>query len=252
MKQMILVLLVTILLIGCEATEDQNKVEITVSAAASLKDVLSEIAREYEAENLDIDIILNFAGSGTLAMQIEQGAEVDLFFPAAESWMKGLNEKGLIITETIEPLLSNHMVLVVPLTSEYDETNIMNLFEEGATKIVIGEPSSVPAGKYAMQWLDSLGIKESITNQLVYGKDVKEVLSWVETGNADAGIVYATDAMSSPKVRILIASLSGDHSEISYPAGIVKSSRHPEEAKDFLDYMKTSDVFEIYGFNKAK
>ena len=252
MKKMIIMLLVAILMIGCESTADQNKVEITVSAAASLKEALEKIVRDYEAENEDVKIILNMAGSGTLAMQIEQGAEVDLFFSAAESWMNGLDEKGLIITETITPFLSNRMVFIVPETSNYDETNYMVLFEDESAKIVVGEPSSVPAGKYAMEWLDALGVMETITKQLVYGKDVKEVLSWVETGNADGGIVYATDALASSKVKVTVTSLEGDHSEISYPAAVVKSSSHPDEAKAFLDYMMESDVFENYGFTKSK
>ncbi|MDW7661102.1 MAG: molybdate ABC transporter substrate-binding protein, partial [Bacillota bacterium] len=108
------------------------------------------------------------------------------------------------------------------------------------------------AGKYALEWLDTLGVMDMITKQLVYGKDVKEVLSWVETGNADAGIVYATDALASSKVKVTVTSVAGDHSEISYPAAVVKSSRHPDEAKAFLDYMMDSDVFENYGFTKSK
>lgn len=252
MKKMILILLFAILMTGCEATADQNNVEITVSAAASLKDPLEEIAMEYETENEDVKIILNMAGSGTLAMQIEQGAEVDLFVSAADSWMDGLNEKGLIITETIASFLNNRMVIVVPETSRYDETNFMSLFNDESAKIVVGEPSSVPAGKYAMEWLDALGVMETITKQLVYGKDVKEVLSWVETGNADAGIVYITDALASPKVNVVSTSEVGDHIEISYPAAVVKSSKHPEEAKVFLDYLMDSDAFENYGFIKSK
>ncbi len=252
MKKWILILVIVILMMGCEATEDQKKVEITVSAAASLKDALSEIAQEYESENEDVKITLNMAGSGTLAMQIEQGAEVDLFFSAAESWMNSLNEKGLIVTETMVPLLNNRMVIAVPDASEYSNVNIMMLFEEESAKIVVGEPSSVPAGRYALEWLESMGIMDTVTKQLVYGKDVKEVLSWVETGNADAGIVYATDAIASSKVRVMSISEVGDHSEISYPAAVVKSSRHPDEAKAFLEYMMNSDVFETYGFTKAK
>jgi len=252
MKKIIIILLIAIFMIGCESTAGQNQVEITVSAAASLKDALEEIALEYETENEDVKIILNMAGSGTLAMQIEQGAEVDLFFSAADSWMNSLDEKGLIITETISPFLSNRMVFIVPETSNYDETNFMALFEDESAQIVVGEPSSVPAGKYAMEWLDTLGAMNTITKQLVYGKDVKEVLSWVETGNAYAGIVYATDALASSKVKVTVTSVEGDHSEISYPAAVVKSSRHPDEAKAFLDYMMDSDMFENYGFTKSK
>ncbi|MBE0450365.1 MAG: molybdate ABC transporter substrate-binding protein [Clostridia bacterium] len=252
MKKIILILIIAILMMGCEANNENNKIEITVSAAASLKDALTEIAREYELENQNVKIVLNMAGSGTLAMQIEQGADVDLFFSAADSWMNGLDEKGLIITDTISPFLSNRMVFIVPDTSNYDETNFMSLFNDESAKIVVGEPSSVPAGKYAMEWLDTLGVMDTITKQLVYGKDVKEVLSWVETGNADAGIVYATDALASSKVKVTVTSVAGDHNEISYPAAIVKSSRHPDEAKAFLDYMMDSDVFENYGFSKSK
>jgi molybdate transport system substrate-binding protein len=128
----------------------------------------------------------------------------------------------------------------------------MALFEDGAAQIVVGEPSSVPAGKYAMEWLDTLGAMKTITKQLVYGKDVKEVLSWVETGNADAGIVYSTDAVASKKVEVVSTSVEGDHSKISYPVAVVKASRYPDEANAFLEYMMESDVFEAYGFTKVK
>jgi molybdate transport system substrate-binding protein len=252
MKNLILILLLTILMMGCEASGDRDTIEITVSAAASLKDPLAEIVETYEQENLDVKITLNMAGSGTLAMQIENGAEVDLFISAADSWMNGLNEKGLIVSETVVPLLSTRMVIVVPETSKYNENDITTLFEDRTAKIVIGEPSSVPAGKYAMEWVESMGMTQTVNKQLVYGKDAKEVLSWVETGNADAGIVYFTDAIASKKVRVVRTSTLGDHTEVNYPAAVVKSSKHIDEAIAFLNYMIDSEVFETHGFTKIK
>ncbi|MDJ1183450.1 molybdate ABC transporter substrate-binding protein [Roseofilum casamattae] len=221
---------------------------LTISVAASLQDSMQAIANLYQVENPDINLIYNFGGSGALRQQIEQGAPVNLFISAASRHMDILQDKGLLLSQSRRDLLNNDLAIVVPKTNR----NIHGFLSLNLGKtIAIGEPDSVPAGYYARQALEFFGLYESLRSQLVFAKDVRQVLSYVSTGNADAGIVYATDAKISPHVNIIDIAPPESHDPIIYPVAIIKNSKSIATAEHFVQFLsatKAQDEFRKYGF----
>lgn len=232
------------------AKEAKPPVALTVSAAASLKDAMEEIKTAYTKGKENVTITYNFGSSGSLQQQIEQGAEVDVFVSAAVKQMDALKDKGLIIEDTRKDFLENKIVLVVPKDSSA-VTDFKDLSSDKVKKVGLGEPKSVPVGQYAEEVLTKLNLLDSIKSKVVYGKDVKEVLTWVETANADAGIVYETDAKISDKVKIAAKAPEGSHKPVYYPAAVIKASKNADAAKDYINFLYSSDakpIFEKYGF----
>ncbi len=230
--------------------DEEEPITLTVSAAASLKDAMEEIKVAYEKQNLNVRIIYNFASSGSLRRQIEQGASVDVFVSAAVKHMDALKKQELIFEDTSKNFLENKIVLIVPKDSS-DIMSFEDLLTDRAKNIGMGEPKSVPAGQYAEEVLMKLNIYDSIKNKTVFGKDVKEVLYWVETGNADAGIVYETDARISNKVKIVAKAPVGSHQPVYYPASVIKDSKNVDAAKEYISFLYSSEakpIFEEYGF----
>jgi molybdate transport system substrate-binding protein len=245
---------------GCSPNEQSKKpdgsakqVELTISAAASLQDALNNISASFEKEHPNVKINYNYGASGALQQQISQGAPVDLFFSAAEDKFKKLIKAGMIEKNKGTDLLGNELVLVVPKDSNKAIKTFADLIK--AEKLAIGTPETVPAGQYAKETLEKLHVWKDVENKLVYAKDVRQVLTYVETGNVDAGIVYKTDALSSPKVKIVATAEESTHAPIIYPVGIIKNSSHPKEAQLFYDYLqndKSIKTFERYGFKGLK
>ncbi|QSF45837.1 molybdate ABC transporter substrate-binding protein [Paenibacillus tianjinensis] len=230
-----------------------KKTEIIVSAAASLQDSLDKIAVLYERQHPDVDLVFNYGASGNLQKQIEQGAPADLFFSAGDKQMKALVDGGLISVN--KELLKNELVLVVPSDSKTSITTITQLTDKSFKKVAVGQPESVPAGQYAQQSLTAKKVWDTVQSKLVFAKDVRQVLSYVETRNADAGFVYKTDALTSGKVKIALTVGANVHKAINYPVGIVKDSDHQTEAKAFYNYVQTQEagsIFTGYGFILAK
>lgn len=250
-------LLLLVLSTGCSNTNSEQKtnakeektVELTISAAASLQDALQDVQKQYEKSNPNIKLSFNFGGSGALQQQIEQGAPADLFFSAAEDNFQTLVDKGLIDQKAVKNLLSNELVLVVPKDSSTQD--VQALKNEQVKKIAIGTPESVPAGKYAKSALTYLNLWDDIKNKMIYTKDVRQVLTYVETGNVEAGIVYKTDALISDKVKIASTIQSESHEPIRYPVGVIKNTKNKKEAAAFYHYLQSKEaksIFQTYGF----
>lgn len=250
---------------GCSASQADSlrssspTVDVTVSAAASMKDALSAVEPGFEeaekAKGHPVKLLLNFASSGTLQHQIEEGAPSDVFLSASMAKMDALISKGLIDKQHVVHLLRNDIVLIVPTDSKAQVTGFSDLTESDISKIAIGIPATVPAGKYGMEVLQHLNLWKPLQSKLVDAKDVRGVLQYVETGNVDAGLVYRTDALITSKVRIAATAPKGSHTPIVYPAGLVKSSKHHKEAEALLQYLQTgaaADVFQKFGFGLAK
>ncbi|WP_427127875.1 molybdate ABC transporter substrate-binding protein (plasmid) [Priestia megaterium] len=233
-----------------EKAASKEKVEVTMSAAASLQDALTNIEKKYEKEHKNVDLKFNFGASGALKQQIEQGAPVDLFFSAAEDKFDELVQKGEIDKSQGVDLVGNDLVLVVPKDTKKAIKDFSDLSTK-ADKIALGTPDAVPAGNYAKQTLEKLHIWNTVTNKIVYAKDVRQVLSYVETGNVDAGIVYKTDALISDKVKIVATAGETTHDPIIYPVGVMKDTKHPKEAQEFYKYLQGNEALNIlkeYGF----
>ena len=244
--------------IGCSSKEgDESAVEVktvTVLAAASLTDVMGELETKYEASHKDVDLVFSFAGSGALQTQIEEGAPCDIFISAATKQMNALRDEDLMDDNSIFDLLENKVVLIVPGSSSLGLTSFEDVTRDDVKMIGLGEPESVPAGKYAEQIFTSLGILDDVKAKANYGSDVRTVLSWVEMGELYCGVVNATDAYTSDRVKIFAEAPEGSCDKVIYPAGIVKSSEVKPQAEEFLKYLQSDDaaaVFEAYGFTMA-
>jgi molybdate transport system substrate-binding protein len=187
--------------------------EITVSAAISLKDVLDDIAQLYRAQTPDTVIHFNLGASGTLERQIEEGAPVDVFISASEDQMNSLESKGLLLPGTRRDLVRNTVVLIVP-KGRTGIASLEDLARPGVKHIAIGEPKTVPAGKYAQEVLTHFHLYEQLKPKFVLASDVRQVLTYVSTGNVDAGIVYATDAQTSAEVSIVTTAPEDSHSPV--------------------------------------
>lgn len=238
-----------------DATGNDKKpaaqVELTVSAAASLTDALRDIQPLFEAANPDIRLRFNFGGSGALQRQIEQGAPADLFLSAASKNMQTLLDKHLIDPDRQTNLLMNELVAIVPEDSEAALAGPVDFARGDFRHIAIGTPESVPAGGYAKEALVHAEVWDALQPKLVLAKDVRQVLQYVETGNADAGFVYKTDALTSRKIRIAFAVDPATYAQAVYPIGVVKETKHPEAAAKLYDYLRSGAalaIFEKYGF----
>ncbi|WP_287296129.1 molybdate ABC transporter substrate-binding protein [Moorena sp. SIO2C4] len=243
---------------------------LTVSVAASLQDAMKAIKVLYTKETPDVTIIYNFASSGSLQQQIEQGAPVDVFISAAPKQMNALESKGLLLERcsavlgetpmsdcikkgTRQSLITNQVVLVTP-KDENGISNFKDLRSDNISKIAMGDPESVPAGQYAKEVLNTLNLFEQLKPKLVFGKDVRQVLSYVETGNVDAGLVYATDAKLSNQVKIVATAPPESYSRIIYPVAVLKESKNPDIANQFVQFIigdSAKNVFLRYGFTMA-
>jgi len=236
------------LLPGCSLTK---AIDLNVSAAASLTDALQEVNALFLADNPDVTVSPNFASSGTLQAQIQNGGKVDVFLSAAPTQMDNLQQAGLILNSTRKDLLTNRVVLVVPLDSIIDIDSFTGLVSDKINTIAIGDPKFVPAGTYAREAFDELGITSQIQPKLVLCADVRQVLSYVESGNVEAGIVYATDANISDRVKIIAAAPENINARIVFPVAIIASSSQVDAAtkyEDFLFSPRASDIFKKYGF----
>ncbi len=231
-----------------------SKHEVTVSAAVSLKDALDEIAQLYRAEKPDVALHFNLGGSGTLQRQIEQGAPVDVFISASPDEMDGLEAKGLLLAGTRKNLVTNRVVLIVPAGAT-SVASFQDLEQPRVKLIAIGEPQTVPAGKYAREALTHMGLYDRLKPKFVLAKDVRQVLTYVETGNVDAGIVYATDARISQKVKVVATAAADSHSPVIYPVAVIKASHDPMGAKEFEAFLagpRARGVFQEFGFLPAE
>ena len=241
-----------LLMTGCGGGGgDVEKTELHVSAAASLTDAMNELAALYAKDNPNVKIVFNFGSSGALQQAIENGGETDLFFSAAQKQMNALEEKGELAEGTRKDLLRNEVVLIVPADSDKNLSSFDDLTRADIEKIALGEPKGVPVGQYSEEIFTALNIFDAVKAKAVYGSDVRQVLAWTETGEADCGVVYATDAAISDKVKVICAAPEGSHKPVIYPAAVIKSSKHLDDAKKFLDFTGSDaakGVFGKYGF----
>ena len=222
------------------ATEGGNS-KILVAAAASLQATFdNELIPLFEKKNPEITVEGTYASSGDLQQQIESGLDADVFFSAATSNMDTLAEEKLIDEDTVVDLLKNNVVLITPKDSKLGIKSFKDITK--ADTIAIGDPESVPAGKYAKEILTNLGVYNEVEKKASLGASVTEVLSWVAEGSADAGIVYATDAQTEntngddKEVEVVAtAEDSMMQTPVVYPVGVVSASTHKDEAKAILE-----------------
>lgn len=225
---------------------------LLVFAAASLKDALDAVVAEYQA-GTDVPVVVSYASSSTLARQIEQGAPADVFFSANPQWLDYLAERGLIRAGSRTNLLGNGLVLIAPRGSDV-ALEIGPGFDLAGTlagrPLAMGDPDHVPAGIYGKAALEKLGVWPSIAPHVVRADNVRAALALVARGEAPLGIVYRSDAVADPTVRVVGAFAPDSHPPITYPVAIVAASQHPA-ASEFVAFLKTAPavaLFERFGF----
>jgi molybdate transport system substrate-binding protein len=227
-----------------------SAVEVRVFAAASLTDVLKEVARAYEKESGD-KVVFNFAASNFLARQIEAGAPADIFFSADEAQMDLLEKKNLVATETRRNRLSNSLAIVVAADSAIAIGAARDLAKLEIKRIALADPAGVPAGIYAKQFLERQNLWSPLEKKIVPTENVRGALAAVESGNVEAAIVYRTDVAVSKKTKIAFEIPCSETPAIHYPVAILKDSTQSAAAKKFLDYLFSSAataLFQRYGF----
>jgi len=227
--------------------------ELNVFAAASLSDALKEIARGYEPASGD-KLRYNFAASSALARQIKEGAPADIFFSADEAKMDDLVKGNLIAPDTRSSLLSNTLVIVVNADGGSAISTSADLVKLSIGRIALAEPQTVPAGIYAKEYLQKTGLWKKVIDKVVLTENVRACLSAVEAGNADAGIVYKTDALISKKVKIAYEITAAEGPKISYPLAVVKESKNADAARKFAAHLASPEaraIFAKYGFIPA-
>ncbi len=230
--------------------------EITISAAVSLKNGFEEIGKIFEEKHPGRKVRFNFSASGDLARQIEAGAPVDVFASAAQKDMDVIDRKGLITSGTRMNFAGNNVVLVKPSMSQIRMELFEDLRKPEVKKIVIGNPKSVPAGRYAEEVLKYLNLWEAVKDKLVLAEHARQALDYVARNEVDAALVYSTDAMIRPKeVRIVTKAPDRSHQPIVYPIGIVKESKNQSLAKEFITLVLSTEgknLLKKYGFETVK
>jgi len=232
--------------------DTSEKVELTVSAAVSLTDALEEMQKDFEKEH-NVSMKFNLGSSGTLAQQIQQGAPADVFISANQEWMDKLEESKDIRKSTRTDVTGNSIVLVAKKGEKPAVTKIKDITPKTAGQIAIGNPDSVPAGEYTKETLEHLKKWDALKDNFIMGKDVRQVLTYTETGNAEIGFVYSSDAKISDKVDILDTADKSWHESITYPAAVTSDTKHQKQAKAFVDYLesdKGQEILKKYGFEK--
>jgi len=227
------------------AAEQGANSTITVFAASSATEVLTDLAKRFEA-NHPVKIRLSFASSSVLARQIEQEAPCDIFLSADQKWMDYVAEKHKIQADSRRDIVGNRLLIVAPANTKLAVTFEKNFDFAGAFtgRIAMGDPDHVPAGLYAREALQNLGWWNSLTNRLAPAENVRAALKLVELGEVDAGIVYYSDAKSSAKVSVAGQFPESTHSAIRYPAALcVKAS---PVAKAFLEYMASKEAAPVW------
>lgn len=266
-----------VLVFGCSSNEDEKRADakdgaktevqdaedegaeepakLLVAAAASLEySYEDELIPMFEEENPNITVEGTYDSSGKLQTQIEEGIEADVFMSAAMKQMNALVDEDLVDKDSVVKLLENKIVLIASADSVLDLQEFTDITKAGS--IAIGDPASVPVGQYSQEALTSLGIWDEVSAKASLGTNVTEVLNWVAEGSAEAGIVYATDAATTDKVKVVAEAPEGSLAENAiYPVGVVSASAQKEAAEKFVDFLQSDKaiaVFEKYGFIQNK
>lgn len=253
--------LLVIFLVGCSDTNETGntetvdqetpKVELLISAAASLTDALEELKGSFEVAHEGVSITYNFGSSGKLATTILNGAPSDVFLSASSKDMDNMEDQGVLVKESRINFAENALVLITHKDSDSAISSFEDLEPATIEHFAVGEPESVPVGRYTKETFESLDLWEPLQDKLVLGSDVRQVLTHVEMGNVDYGVVYSSDAFISDDVKALAEADADWHEPIVYPGAILAESTHQKAAQQFLDYLtddEGKETLQKFGF----
>ncbi|MBC2602172.1 molybdate ABC transporter substrate-binding protein [Puniceicoccus vermicola] len=251
--RVLLLTIVSVSLVSCHRQEASSSQELTVFAAASLTDAMTEIGELFEEET-DCSLVFNFAGSGALARQILAAPRADVFLSANRKWMNEVESANLLLAGSRISLLSNQLVVIQNPNANYRWGSPSVFIDQPFRYLSIGDPASVPAGRYAQQWLEGLSagpgdtLWDLLQNRISPATDVRSALFQVRSNHDVVGIVYQTDAKAYPEaVKILFTVPIEEGPKISYPAAILGHTDHPELAREFLTFLQGDKARKVFG-----
>ena len=253
-KKIIVLLLISFFasVLPVATTRAETTTEITVSAAISLKNAFEEIGKLYESQNKNTKVLFNLGASGDLVTQIEGVAPIDVFASAALKDMDELESAGFVVKDSRTNFVANSVVLIVPSSSTIAISSFEGLKKPEIKKVAVGNPKTVPAGRYAAEILQYYKISDTIQNKLIFAENVRQVLDYVYRGEVDAGVVYSTDAMVKQQgVKIILTAPETSHKPIIYPIAVVKGTKNEQAAKSFIALVTSEEgqkILSKYGF----
>lgn len=228
-----------------------GKAELTVAAAASLTNAFTTLKQKFEAQNPGVTVNTSFAASNTLLRQLQTGAPVDVFASADQATMDKAAADNLLLPDSRADFAANGLVLIAPKGVKTPPANAQALRQPGVKKIAVGNPDSVPAGRYTRESLQKDGLWDALAPKYVLGQSVRQVLDYVSRGEVDAGFVYTTDAIIA-KDKVMIMATMQNHTPVLYPIAVLKGSKNPTLAKKFTDFVRSAEgqaVLKEYGFS---
>jgi molybdate transport system substrate-binding protein len=234
------VALVALLLMA--AVSPAQAQDVTLSVAISMKEAVEELGRGFMASRPGVTLRYNFGSSGELQKQIEGGAPIDLFVSAAERQMDELVKKALVVSPSRRIFARNVLTVVKPADSKIDISKPADLLDARVTKIVIGNPKTVPAGQYSEESLRAMGIWDRLQPKLVFSENVRQALDYVARGEVDAGFVYTTDAATrAQQVKEAFRPAEDTYRPVVYPVAVVAGAKQAALAQAFLDLLVSRD-----------
>ena len=247
LRSLVIALVVVLLTATAALAQD-----VTLSVAISLKDAVEELGRQFTASRPGVTLRYNFGSSGDLQKQIEAGAPVDLFLSASTRQMDELEKQSLIVVASRKAFARNVLTVVKPVDSKIDLAKPADLLEGRVTRVVIGQPKTVPAGQYAEESLRAMKIWDAIQPKLVFSENVRQALDYVARGEVDAGFVYTTDAASRAQgVKEAFRPPEDTYRPVIYPGAVVAAAKQPALAQALLDLLGSEPgraVLAKYGF----
>ncbi|MDM0026640.1 molybdate ABC transporter substrate-binding protein [Variovorax saccharolyticus] len=237
------------LLLGSAASGAQ---ELVVSAAASLTNAFQAVGKSFEQARPGAKLTFNFAASGPLLAQIQQGAPVDVFASADQETMNRAASANLIVQSSRADFAANTLVLILPSASTQKPNQLSDLTGGGFQRISTGSPATVPVGRYTMEAIDKAGLTAALQSRWIYGESVRQVLNYVARGEVDAGFVYRTDALIEPE-KTRIALTVPTTTPVTYPIALVAASKNAALANEFIAYVRSApgqEILQRHGFSK--
>jgi molybdate transport system substrate-binding protein len=252
MRRRIAVIAVVLAVLAAVVPAAASAQELTFSVAISMKDAVEDLGRRFTQSRPGVVLRYNLGASGDLQKQIEAGAPVDLFISAAQRHMDELEKKGLIVAATRRVVARNVLAVIKPADSKIDIARPADLLDARVTRIVVGNPKTVPVGQYAEESLRALGLWEKLQPKLVFAENVRQALDYVARGEVEAGVVYATDAaVRRREVKEAFRPAEDTYRPVTYPVAVVKDSRQPALARAFIDLLSSGEgrqVLTRFGF----
>ena len=218
--------------------------ELIVSAAASLTDAFSDIEPAFEKAHPGVDVIMNFASSGALYRQIEQGAPADVYASANPKWMNKAVESGYVDLSGVQVFARNSLVLAVPAENPAKVGSLADLSGDMVKSIGIGTPETVPAGQYAKGALEANGLYNTLKPKMIFGESVRQVLDYLKRGEIDCGFVYGTDAVKGGDQIRIIEEIPLEK-PVTYPVSVLKEAAAPDMAEAFVQFVRSEEGMKL-------